>query len=588
MSYIVLARKWRPQGFDDLIGQETVVRTLKNALTEEKIAHAYLFSGPRGVGKTSAARILAKALNCISGPGDEPCGDCLNCKSITDGSSVDVLEIDGASNTGVDDIRELREAVKYAPSSGRYKIYIIDEVHMLSTPAFNALLKTLEEPPPHVIFIFATTEPKKIPSTIQSRCQHHAFRRISKETIKNQLMKVADSEKIQIRDTALEMVARAADGSMRDALTLLDQASSFSNDIDENGLQVLLGLPETGVITDLSDSILTGNISGTLTLIRELTERGYDLRSITKELIEHFRNLAITKVVGDSGEFLQLSSGEIQGLRDRSSGVSIEQLTFLLTELLRLEGEVRTAINPRYTLELGLLRTSFVKGMTSISDILKALGDPGPHSSDEAQSHNSLPAKEEQAKPAKLSLTDRGISPNETDTLKALGVPGASDSREEKTDKPGQVTDNQARTAKPPRQNTGVSPSESKDIFNRLVTEIGSEDHLLSCKLAEAKFCGLSSGELTIGFNGGMSVLADSIRKNSPLIEDTLGRITGNRVRLQIIALPGKKAGPRSGYTKKKIISEPLVQNVMRMFNGTIIEVRSLGKSDEQHGSRSK
>jgi DNA polymerase-3 subunit gamma/tau len=533
MSYIVLARKWRPQGFGDLIGQETVVTTLKNALSDEKIAHAYLFSGPRGVGKTSAARILAKALNCTNGPSDEPCGECLNCKAITDSSSIDVLEIDGASNTGVDDVRELREAV----SGGRYKIYIIDEVHMLSTPAFNALLKTLEEPPPHVIFIFATTEPKKIPSTIQSRCQHHAFRRISKETIKNQLMKVAVSEKIQIRDAALEMVARAADGSMRDALTLLDQASSFSDDIDENGLQILLGLPETGVITDISDTILAGDISKTLSLIKALTERGYDLRSITKELVEHFRNIAIAMVVDDSEEFLELGSGEIQELRGQASGVSIEQLTFLLTELLRLEGEVKTAINPRYTLELGLLRMSFVKGMTSVSDILKAIGEPRVKKPREEQSHKREP-----------------------------------------------ITDKQGSTAKLSPQVESIAPSETKDTFRRLIEEISSDDHLLSCKLAEAKVCGVTSDELTIGFNGGMSVLADSIRKNAPLIESTLDRLTGKRLKLKIIALPGKEEKPKSGNAKKKVISEPLVQNVMRMFNGTILEVRSLAKQDDHKG----
>jgi DNA polymerase-3 subunit gamma/tau len=515
MSYIVLARKWRPQGFDDLLGQETVVTTLKNALSEEKIAHAYLFSGPRGVGKTSAGS---------------------NCKAITDSSSVDVLEIDGASNTGVDDVRELREAVKYAPSGGRYKIYIIDEVHMLSTPAFNALLKTLEEPPSHVIFIFATTEPKKIPSTIQSRCQHHAFRRISKDTIRNQLMKVAVSEKIQIRDAALEMVARAADGSMRDALTLLDQASSFSNDIDENSLQVLLGLPETGVITDLTDTILTGDIPKTLTLIKSLTERGYDLRSITKELVEYFRNIAIAKVVDDSGEFLELRSEEFQELRVLASGVSIEQLTFLLTELLRLEGEVKTAVNPRYTLELGLLRMSFVKGMTSVSDILKVIGEPPVKKSREEQAHERRPETGKREATAKRS----------------------------------------------PRDNK-VAPPESEDIFRRLIDEISSEDHLLSCKLAEAKVCGVSPDELTIGFNGGMSVLADSIRKNASLIESTLSRLTGKELRLKIIALPGKEEKRKSGSTKKKVISEPLVQNVMRMFNGTILEVRSLAKQDNHN-----
>jgi len=389
MSYIVLARKWRPQGFDDLIGQDTVVRTLKNALSNEKIVHAYLFSGPRGVGKTSLARILAKALNCKMRSDSEPCGTCESCRAITEGSSVDVFEIDGASNNSVDAVRELRETVKYAPSTGKYKVYIIDEVHMLSQSAFNALLKTLEEPPPHVVFIFATTEPKKIPATILSRCQHHAFRRISKTKIKEQLQKIVDVEKIKIKESALEMIAKAADGSMRDSLTLLDQACSFSDNITETELQTLLGLPEREIILNLSRAILNGNISETLFIIKELTDRGSDLRQLTKELVENFRNIAIVKVTENAEELLEFSREEVQQLRKLTSNVSIEQLTLLLSELLKLEGEVRNSINPRYTLELGLLRTSFIKGMTSIEDILKIL-DSSKEQPQQTQETNSV------------------------------------------------------------------------------------------------------------------------------------------------------------------------------------------------------
>src|SRR5271157_741243 len=217
MAYMVLARKWRPQIFDDLTGQEPVARILKNALSNNKVAHAYIFSGPRGVGKTSTARILAKALNCEKGPTSDPCGKCQSCLAVADGSSIDVSEIDGASNTGVDNIRDLREKIRYAPSAGRYKVYIIDEAHMLSTSAFNALLKTLEEPPPHVIFVLATTEPKKIPATVLSRCQHLPFSRMSGHKIKERLKTIADTEGIKIASSPLEMITRAADGSMRDA-----------------------------------------------------------------------------------------------------------------------------------------------------------------------------------------------------------------------------------------------------------------------------------------------------------------------------------------------------------------------------------
>lgn len=541
MSYIVLARKWRPQDFDDLIGQETVVKTLKNALSSNKIVHAYLFSGPRGVGKTSTARILAKALNCINGPTSKPCSKCVNCKAITDSSSVDVFEIDGASNTGVENVRELREAVKYAPSSSKYKIYIIDEVHMLSVPAFNALLKTLEEPPAHVIFIFATTEPKKIPSTILSRCQHHAFRKIPKREIKEQLRKIIHSEKINIKEAAIEMIARAADGSMRDALTLLDQASSFSDDITEKELQTLLGLPEADIIFNLSESILKGDISNTLSILKELTDRGSDLRQITKELIEHFRNIAIVKIAQDAEEFLEFTQEEVERLQYQASKVSIEELTLLLTELLKLESEVRNAINPRYTLELGLLRTSFVKGMTSIENILKMLGDLKDYaevSRPELVSKDSVPVEEEQTEATESSEV----------------------------------------------QNNSVVTKE--ELWQKLLENLNTEDHLLTCKLTKAKIIDYSTTELTIGFNGGMSVLADSIKRKSSIIERILKNLTGNKLKLKIISLPQEETKKDINKLKEDVISEPIVQNAMRLFNGSILEVKSLEDEEtiDDHG----
>lgn len=532
MSYIVLARKWRPQGFGDLIGQESVVSTFKNALSGDKIVHAYVFSGPRGVGKTSSARILAKALNCEQPVDHEPCGKCSSCKAITDGSSVDVYEIDGASNTSVDSVRELRETVKYAPSGGRYKIYIIDEVHMLSTAAFNALLKTLEEPPPHVIFIFATTEPKKIPATILSRCQHHAFRRVTKNKIKGQLRKIADTEKINITDPALEMIAKAADGSMRDSLTLLDQAYSFSNDITEEILQGLLGLPETELISDLSDSILQGNISRTLSMIKELTDRGSDLRQLTRELVENFRNIAIVKVTDDAEGLLEFSPEEVQRLNRLASDVSIEQLTLLLAELLKLEGEVRNAINPRYTLELGLLRTSFIKGMTSIEDVLKMLGE----SKGTAGTPRPAPAPEKVSAPVEEKKTEvsQPVIPLNPDNIN------------------------------------------KEELWKRLINEVDSVDHLLACKLSEARVIGLNSTELSIGFNGGMSILEDSIKNKASVIKPILQSISGQRLQLKILSLPKEDSQRDKKKIKEEVYSEPLVKDALRIFDGSLLKVNPL------------
>ena len=531
MSYIVLARKWRPQSFDDLIGQEPVVRTIKNAILSEKIVHAYLFSGPRGAGKTSAARLLAKALICSRGPSTEPCGTCENCKAVTSGSSVDVLEIDGASNNSVDDIRALREAVKYAPSSGKYKIYIIDEVHMLSKEAFNALLKTLEEPPPHVIFIFATTEPRKVPVTILSRCQHHAFRKIAKAKIKDLISKISKAENINIRETAVEMIARIADGSMRDALTVLDQASSFSDDITEKELQDLLGIPEADIILDLSDTILSGDISSTLSLIKELTEGGYDLRPVVKELVEHFRNIAIVKIVNDPDEFLEFTQEEVQKLKHQASQVSIEELTLLLTEFLKLEGEVRSTVNPRYTLELGLLRTSFVKGMTSINDILK-----------------------------KLDRKDQGYS----ETRKTGEQPGRNRPAEPKA---------------PAKPNDGNGPEtgDHDAVWKKTIEKLKSSDQLLACKLVEAKMIGVIGNNLTIGFNGGMSVLSDSVKKNAPLIETALHDVTGRKLRLKIVSLPEEEKKSLDEI-KKEVSSDPIIKDAIKLFDGKIVQVRQLKK----------
>ncbi len=533
MSYIVLARKWRPQRFDDLVGQESVVKTFKNALSSGKIVHAYLFSGPRGVGKTTSARLLAKALNCMQSSNSEPCGECPSCKAITSGSSIDVIEIDGASNNGVDAVRELRETVKYAPSSGKYKIYIIDEVHMLSTPAFNALLKTLEEPPPHVIFIFATTEPKKILPTILSRCQHHSFRRMTKPMIKEQLKKITDTEKININETALEMIAKAADGSMRDALTLLDQAYSFSNDITGEDLQSLLGLPETEIITNLCETILTGDISRTLSIIKELTDRGSDLRQLTRELVEHFRNIAIVKVTEDAEGLLEFSPEEVQRLERYALDVSIEQLTLLLTELLKLEGEVRNAINPRYTLELGLLRTSFVKGMTSIEGILKMLGDTKG--------------------PAGIPLT--------APASKKISAP-AGGKKTEITSQSG------------PAGNQDILDKE--DVWQRLLKKVDSEDHLLACKLSEARVISLNSTELSIGFNGGMSVLADSIKSKSSIIKPILKTISGHNLKLKILSLPKEDTTKDKKKIKEEVFSEPLVKDALRIFDGSLLKFKTI------------
>src|SRR6266446_3811816 len=298
-QYQVLARKWRPQQFDDVVGQEHVTTTLKNAIGQNRLAHAYLFVGPRGIGKTSTARIFAKALNCVKGPTATPCDKCDNCLEITGGRSLDVLEIDGASNNGVEQVRELRDTVRYAPARGKFKIYIIDEVHMLTTQAFNALLKTLEEPPAHVKFIFATTEPQKVLPTILSRCQRFDLSRIPAGLIAKHLKEIAKKEKVSIDDAALAAIARGAEGGLRDAESALDQLIAFcGNKIAEKDVLSVFGLVAHDKLAGLTDAIIDGEMNSALTIVKELDEVGKDLQRLLADLLDHYRNLLVLSLGG--------------------------------------------------------------------------------------------------------------------------------------------------------------------------------------------------------------------------------------------------------------------------------------------------
>ncbi|HEY0839240.1 MAG TPA: DNA polymerase III subunit gamma/tau, partial [Vulgatibacter sp.] len=299
MSYLVLARKWRPQAFDDVTGQEHVVRTLANAIAQDRVAHAFLLCGPRGVGKTTTARLLARALNCASGPTASPCGTCAPCREFVAGSSVDVVEIDGASNNGVDSVRELREAARYLPQRDRHKVFIIDEVHMLSVAAFNALLKTLEEPPAHVKFIFATTDPQKLPETILSRVQRHNFKRVPSGKMVERLRTICTEEGISISDRALGLVARQADGGMRDALSLLDQLlSSAGLEIDDSAAEEALGLVDSTVVHALAGALIARDGKGVVEILAGVYDRGFEPKRLCEELAQHLRDLVYVQAVG--------------------------------------------------------------------------------------------------------------------------------------------------------------------------------------------------------------------------------------------------------------------------------------------------
>ena len=378
MGYQVTARRWRPQTFDDIIEQQHVTRTLKNAIQLNRVAHAYLFSGTRGVGKTTMARLLAKALNCEQGPTVQPCNACQSCQEITQGSYLDIIEIDGASNRGIDEIRDLREQLRYLPSGGRYKIYIIDEVHMLTKEAFNALLKTLEEPPPHVVFVFATTELEKIPLTIISRCQRFEFKRVSLPGICEQLTAITQSDGITISPASLSHIARAAEGSMRDAQSLLDQVIAFcGTEIQDDDVRQLLGHVGSEPLVACLDALFRQDAETALRTVGQLQMEGYEAGSIMKALLEALRHLIVLKTVPQPEGLIPLSESDMTALRRIADAVSPEEIYGQFHTLSAAEGSLRYASNSMLILEMALVRMACigrVQPLQSVLDYLQQVG----------------------------------------------------------------------------------------------------------------------------------------------------------------------------------------------------------------------
>ncbi|MBM3877366.1 MAG: DNA polymerase III subunit gamma/tau [Verrucomicrobia bacterium] len=587
MSYQVIARKYRPQRFEDVVGQEHVSTTLANAIRAGRVAHAYLFCGPRGTGKTTTARIVAKALNCTGGPrADFDVAD-PKCVEIAEGRSLDVIEIDGASNNGVDQVRDLRDSARFAPASSKFKIYIIDEVHMLSTAAFNALLKTLEEPPAHVKFLFATTDPEKVLPTILSRCQRFDLRRIPAALIVRHLAAIAKQEGVAIDDAALYAIARGADGGMRDAEGTLDQLISFcGNQIAEADVLSMFGLAARAQILALSGAVLAGNVEPALRELDQLAKSGKDLGRLLGDLLNHFRNLLIFQVSKGDLALLEISEAEAAALGEQSKSADAAALTRILEVLTDTESRLRDAASRKILLEVALLKAIQARNAVPIDTVIKQLQQLR---TDRGAGGSTGPASPAPAAPATSSPGARSTGASAVAAPTTAQVPAAT------PPPPQPMTLADAPVPEP--------PADLSTLWQRLVE--GASPFLRSY-LLEAHPVSLAAGVLTIGFD---PEFADHIglvdnAKNHGILQQKLTElgvpgamvrfvkaeapaprapvaasansaptaIAGAQTKPVSVAAPVPAAAPRA--TKEDFKNDPLIQSVLAIFMGQIVERR--------------
>jgi DNA polymerase III subunit gamma/tau len=574
VSYQVFARKYRPQIFDDVLGQDHIVRTLKNAITQKRLAHAYLFVGPRGTGKTSTARILAKALNCIHGPTVTPCGVCDSCREISQGISLDVLEIDGASNNSVDQVRELRENVRFAPVRGKYKIYIIDEVHMLTQQAFNALLKTLEEPPAHVIFVFATTEPNKVLPTILSRCQRFDLHRIPVQTIARQLESIAQQEEVTLSGAAAEALAVASEGGLRDAESMLDQLIAFcGKEISEDQVVEVFGLTSELVIADLARSVINADASAALRIIHGQSEAGRDLSKLLADLIGFFRHLLIDQVDSASvqEELSELGRTIVQEL---SKLIKPGELLRLIEILSEAEPSLKWTSNKKLHLEIAVIRTIQSLREVGIDRILAALEnlkDQDQGSSGEAKARSdeppsSMPAKSAMLEPANQSFSSAG---------------GAEDAPVQ-----GKIDEDTKQPAGSEKtvslvEGSEVTPTESdnKDLsslWNKVVDEVRRRRPLILSWIELATPLEQRGAEVLIGFPRADHLAMESLLRtnNRKFVEELLSEFAAAPRTIQAElhddlarrqAAPESESGSIDGFK-----TDPMIQKALEIFRAEI------------------
>ncbi len=546
MSYIVFARKYRPQTFEQVVGQTHVTQTLANAIVADRVAHAILLSGPRGTGKTTIARIMAKAMNCEKGPVSEPCNRCRSCKEITQGNAADVFEIDGASNNSVEQVRELRENLKYLPAYSRFKIYIIDEVHMLSLAAFNALLKTLEEPPPHILFMFATTESHKIPITILSRCQRHDLRRIDTEAIRRQLMQICDAEKAQIDEEGLALVAQEAAGSMRDGLSLLDHVLSCAEGpVTARYISDLLGVVERKQLFDFSEAVFARDIRTILEKIDNAWSHGYEIKRLYTDLVAHFHHLSILKMGSGADHLVDLPHREIERMKSQVADVSQSYLLQIFEHLFQAEPSIKLSSQPRLALEMIFLKLFQTAPALPIDTLIRKLD----------MLRSNIPAV-----PSRPTASRPAVGSGAASTQQA--APPADKGREHPA---------------------GQSPKtgDMEGIWRQIQSEVAEQKPSLAAFLNSCTPLSLTDGCLELDAKGNDFTLKN-IKKQLGLLESVCSRVIGSKMRIKLVenildSRAAQKKKKETNRLKQDALSHPLVMEALEVFDGRVIDVKIEG-----------
>jgi DNA polymerase-3 subunit gamma/tau len=596
MSYQVIARKWRPQTFSDLVGQSHVTSTLANAIKNNRVAHAYIFSGARGVGKTTAARILAKAMNCARGPTAEPCGECDSCKEIAAGTSLDVIEIDAASNRGIDQIRELREMVRYAPAASRSKVVILDEAHMLTGEASNALLKTLEEPPDRVVFVMATTEPENLADTIRSRSQHFHFRALTFAEITGRLEEIAKKEDLKIEPGAVAVIARMAEGSLRDALSLLEQARAYCGDvIPDKEVRELLGVVPEDSLNELVAAIAEGSADRALGLVHTFQKDGRNLQHFCREAIRHMRNLLIARVCGGDSDLIAATADQKPALAHAAAQFSEEDLTRFFQILLQTDDDLRRKPDARVHLEMGLLRLINAKRLAPMEEILAELRSGaavGTTSSSAARSSNAATAATAGA-PKAPAMPGFSAAPQTSSHLyqrsAASGFAAAA-----AASAPARAEAQIAPSTEPPTAATAALVAETpieKDPETR-VDGITKEQvaEIKAAIQAQQKFLGeivqqgsrweLDGAELRIYFAPEKRAFAEMMegRESLEKVRASSSKVLGRPVRVCAKVEAVAEAAPRGASGTEELRAQferdPMVRSMLQRFGGRISEVK--------------